>query len=331
MAQFFGYSAKVTFSHFFSRFSRSEPQVLDSEFKPTRDLIVETKIKPVEINTSTENSQPKNITLAFNIVALGNYGQLAKELILSFEKFFCFSRSDVQYHLHVHTDDIRFTRWLRENFPQTTTSHLAIRKGWPADSLTRLRMYLDRKEHWKNADYVFSMDADTAFVSPVCAEFISPRLGTHVSWYYQLPRIEKPFEINPKSTAFVSSHEGKGYYSGALFGGTQEEFLNMCYEISKNIDLDTKAGITAKWHDEGHLNRYFVDHPPITSLSPYYLYPDPPYDFWLVKSYPHTWLTNDLKRNGELKIVHLPKDHSLRDMNSRITPEKLEADRKSVV
>ena len=44
--------------------------------------------------------------------------------------------------------------------------------------------------------------------------------------------------------------------------------------IKKNIDIDLNNNIIAVWHDESHLNRYFIDNKPEIELSPSYCYPE---------------------------------------------------------
>ena len=47
----------------------------------------------------------------------------------------------------------------------------------------------------------------------------------------------------------------------------------MCESLSKNIDVDNDNGITAIWHDESHMNRYFIDNPPTKILGVEYCTP----------------------------------------------------------
>ena len=46
----------------------------------------------------------------------------------------------------------------------------------------------------------------------------------------------------------------------------------MALTIERNIKKDMKEHrYIAVWHDESHLNRYLIDHPPTKLLSPEYL------------------------------------------------------------
>jgi histo-blood group ABO system transferase len=64
------------------------------------------------------------------------------------------------------------------------------------------------------------------------------------------------------------------YFAGGFNGGSSIEFLKMCDKISTNIEKDLQNGYIAIWHDESHLNRYFLDNPPTKILDPGYCYPE---------------------------------------------------------
>ncbi len=99
------------------------------------------------------------------------------------------------------------------------------------------------------------------------------------------------YDENPKSKACVSKNEGHIYYYGGFNGGSTDQFLAMSNCLKTNIDADLQNDVIALWHDESHLNRYFIDHPPAIVLSPSY-------------SYPEKW-----NLPFEKKILALKKDH----------------------
>jgi len=79
---------------------------------------------------------------------------------------------------------------------------------------------------------------------------------------------------NPRSKAFIEKSKGFYYFAGGFYGGTALEFLRMCNLCSRNIQDDLENKYIAIWHDESHLNRYFIDNPPTVVLSPSYCYPE---------------------------------------------------------
>jgi histo-blood group ABO system transferase len=66
---------------------------------------------------------------------------------------------------------------------------------------------------------------------------------------------------------------GSRYFAGGFNGGTSENFLKMSESIYKDIEEDKSRGHIAVWHDESHLNRYFINNPPSIILDPSYCFP----------------------------------------------------------
>jgi histo-blood group ABO system transferase len=62
------------------------------------------------------------------------------------------------------------------------------------------------------------------------------------------------------------------YFAGGFNGGTKEQYLKMAQKLATNIRLDYDKNIIAVWHDESHINRYFIDNPPTKILDPGYCY-----------------------------------------------------------
>ena len=108
------------------------------------------------------------------------------------------------------------------------------------------------------------------FVDDVGDEILSERVGT-THWGYIKKR--GTYETRPASTAYVARNEGKKYLHANPFGGSREEVLKTISTIRKNIEIDLEKGIIARWHDESHLNRYYINNPPTLTLSPSYAYP----------------------------------------------------------
>jgi histo-blood group ABO system transferase len=79
-------------------------------------------------------------------------------------------------------------------------------------------------------------------------------------------------ETSPYSLACVRPHENMQYFAGGFNGGTSSEYLKMAKSLSDNIENDYSRGVIAIWHDESHINRYFIDNPPTKILSPSYCY-----------------------------------------------------------
>lgn len=69
---------------------------------------------------------------------------------------------------------------------------------------------------------------------------------------------------------YINEWEGSGYFAGGFFGGLNENFVQLCKETAEAIetDLGREHPYIALWHDESHINRYFINHPPTIRLPP---------------------------------------------------------------
>jgi len=79
--------------------------------------------------------------------------------------------------------------------------------------------------------------------------------------------IQNSWEKHRKSSAFVSRLNRRRYVQGGFWIGKTRAIIQMCAELSSNVEKDAEIGIIAKWHDESHLNwyasKYGIEHLPI--------------------------------------------------------------------
>lgn len=207
------------------------------------------------------NNNKFNIGLL--IMATGKYINFVEPLINSAEKYFC-KNHNVTYF--VFTDAKNF---YNEKAVVISQSKL----GWPYDTMMRFETYYKNIEKFKLMDYIFGSDADMLFVDDVGDEILSDLVGTLHPGFYKR-EIEKPYERRSKSTAYVKQGDGEHYFAGGFFGGSNSEILKLLETTSKNIRYDLNNAIIAAWHDESHLNRYFINNKPSKILSPSYCYPE---------------------------------------------------------
>lgn len=199
-------------------------------------------------------------TVGLLIVATGKYIDFVPSLIASARKHFC-TNHDVTYFVftdgQIEGEDI--VRIQQE------------RLGWPYDTLMRLSMYDYHADLFHDMDYLFATDADMRFESEVGDEILSDRVATQHPGYVGR---RGTYESRRQSTAYVDQSEGSHYFAGGFNGGSREEFLKMAHTITENIQKDLEKNIIAVWHDESHINRYFISNPPTCILSPAYCYPE---------------------------------------------------------
>jgi len=144
------------------------------------------------------------------------------------------------------------------------------RLGWPQDSMRCYHFFDSIRDLLADFDYIYSFNANAIFVKSIGKELLPDgshdMVGAHNGRNdeIELSRRGGAFETNPKSTAYMTNEQAYCYYRGCMFGGTSTAFIRICQALKENIDEDAQKGITAIWHDESHINRYFLDHPPKT-------------------------------------------------------------------
>jgi len=204
-------------------------------------------------------SDKKNIGLC--IVATGRYDRFVEPLIESARKNFC------------RDHNVTFFVFADGTIP-TSKDIVRVeqkRMGWPYDTMKRFHVYEKNSAVFANMDYLFALDADMLFVDRVGSEILSSLTATQHPGFVGK---RGTYETNPLSLACVNANEGKRYYAGGFWGGSRDRFLSVCKILNERIDQDLKKGIIAVWHDESHLNRYLINHPPRKVLTPSYCYPE---------------------------------------------------------
>jgi histo-blood group ABO system transferase len=200
------------------------------------------------------------------VVATGKYINFVEPLVRSAEKHFC-KNHEVSYF--IFTDGaLPVIETLRDG-AMIKVEHQ--RSGWPYDTLLRCVAYAQHQAVFESMDYLFACDADMLFVDTVGDEILSRLVATQHPGYVGR---RGTYETNGISTACVRNHEGSCYFAGGFHGGERNAFLHLVLTMSKNIFKDLDKNFIAVWHDESHLNRYFIDNPPTLILNPSYCYPE---------------------------------------------------------
>jgi histo-blood group ABO system transferase len=194
------------------------------------------------------------------IVATGRYINFVEPLITSAEKYLLPAHEKTYF---IFTDGT------------VPNAHNVVRVyqqrlGWPYDTLMRCSMYAAHPALYTGIDYLFAMDADMLLVDTVGDEILGERVATQHPGYVGR---RGTYETNEHSTACVKDHEGSCYFAGGFHGGTRDEFLKLASTMYQNIMRDLEHNFIAVWHDESHLNRYFIDNVPTIILNPSYCYP----------------------------------------------------------
>lgn len=195
------------------------------------------------------------------VVATGKYIDFVEPLISSADRYFC-PAHDITYF--IFTDG----EVPKRNDVVKIDQH---RLGWPYDTLMRCGMYATHKNAFMEMDYLFACDSDMKFVDFVRDEILSDRVATQHPGFVGK---RGTYETSSYSTACIHPYEAKHYFAGGFHGGSRDEFIKLATTMLNNITIDLENNLVAIWHDESHLNRYFIDNPPTKILSPSYCYPE---------------------------------------------------------
>ena len=105
------------------------------------------------------------------------------------------------------------------------------------------------------------------------------------------------FETNESSNAALDleKYQPQVYYQGCFWGGKVPEVCAMIDELTYRTNDDLKRKIVAIWHDESHINRYFIENQ------------DQVHTFGSEFAYPEVF---DDYCDFKPRIVHLAKDNS---------------------
>ena len=213
-------------------------------------------------------NQPHRLKIGLLIMATGKYTVFLKPLFESADKYFL-SQHNVTYF--VFTDgDIPCSDHAVKIFQQ--------RLGWPYDTLMRFSVYNAARDLFSDFDYLYCCDADMLFVDTVGDEILGARIATEHPGFAPRSiggsRKRGTYEQHRFSTAYIDDNEGEYYFAGGFYGGAKQEILQLFETVVKNIETDLKKDYIAIWHDESHLNRYFIDNKPTMILNPSYCYPE---------------------------------------------------------
>tara|TARA_E500000305_G_C3932282_1_gene193362 strand:- start:340 stop:798 length:459 start_codon:yes stop_codon:yes gene_type:complete len=148
------------------------------------------------------------------------------------------------------------------------------------------------------------MDADTVVYDMVTVEeFFSdkPFFGVHHPCHFMgfPPHNKLPgaFETDERSQGSIDldQYSPKVYYQGCLWGGKIPEVFELIDLIDERTQVDVENDSIPVWHDESHINRFFIENEDrVHLLGPEYAYPEVFEDHC----------------NFKPKIVHLAKDNS---------------------
>jgi len=157
----------------------------------------------------------------------------------------------------------------------------------------------------EDCDYLIFLDADTKVVNSVEFDKVfvedKPYIGVHHPCHAlnmnPHNRGTGAFETNTNSLAHVKPGDDiSTYWQACVWGGRMEEVKALVAELDRRVKTDEDNDIVAVWHDESHINKYFIENKDsVNTLPPEYAYPE---------------VFSHLMKE-EPKIVHLAKENSV--------------------
>ena len=205
------------------------------------------------------------------VVATGWYYAFLDDFVASAEEFFLPGH---EVHYFVFTDN--------KPFASGPAGRMHILRqpvyGWPFDSMFRYQSILRQWHNFDGMDYLFLLDADIAFFSPVREEILGDTVGVAQAFSFGLPKTRYPLESYLGSVAYTPASETPCYYAGGIFGGSLSGAQRLLHNTAWLMEYDLIHGMLASHDDEGYLNRFFAWNKPSVVLPASYIYPEPPCD-----------------------------------------------------
>ncbi|XP_045652611.1 LOW QUALITY PROTEIN: histo-blood group ABO system transferase-like, partial [Ursus americanus] len=220
-----------------------------------------------------EQFRLQNATIGLTVFSVKAYMIFLKQFLKSAEMYFMVGH---RVNYYVFTDKPEYVPHLNvRNGRQIIILKIQSYARWQDISMHRMEMLstFSRQRFQREVDYLVCADVDMRLSDHVGVEVLSSLFGTlHLGLLWAQSGPTSPMNGGPQSQAHIPEDEGDFYYIGALFGGSVSEVSRLTEACHRAIMVDQANHIEAIWHDESHLNKYFLYHKPSKVLSPEYLW-----------------------------------------------------------
>jgi hypothetical protein len=226
------------------------------------------------------------VTIGIMSVATNLYLDYWKRMVQSAESV---SKIEDQVTFFVFTDDPENAEIFAQDLKNVAVKAFGIEPyGWPEATLLRYAIFSSQIDEMKS-DILMHLDADMLFSTnpwsrvrsklvreKICLVlhpgFWRPMGAQRIVLYASHPilackdlriRIKEgglgTWEENPKSEAYVSRKLRKNYFCGGTWFGKNEAIKDLLKKLEHQVSSDRDRNITAKWHDESHINNWATE------------------------------------------------------------------------
>ncbi|XP_041094506.1 N-acetyllactosaminide alpha-1,3-galactosyltransferase-like isoform X3 [Polyodon spathula] len=211
------------------------------------------------------------VTIGLTVFALGRYlDKYLEKFLATADKHFMPGQKVIYYVMVDNHSKLPYIEYGTNRLLKPRV--VAKEARWQDISMMRMKTLAHMLQDFikDEVDYVFCMDVDMDFRAPYGVETLGELVGQAQAWFMNSPNTEFTYERRPESKAYIEMGQGDFYYHAAVFGGTPSRVLDLVRSCYAGIMEDKKNNIEAVWHDESHLNKYFLEHKPTLILSPEY-------------------------------------------------------------
>ncbi len=198
----------------------------------------------------------KNLGIIF--IGTGLYAGFFDGFYKRVKRYFC---AEQNKKIFVFTDLIDHPNFLNKNdIDINEISHAE----WPFITLHRFKFMNSIKDKLSKMDYVIFIDADLWPIEETNLGELFPEESSLDYFGVQHPGFingQGTFEDNKDSHAYAydQGFDLSNYWQGCFWGGKTEQILEMIQILDTRVDEDYENGIVAKWHDESHMNKFFLE------------------------------------------------------------------------
>jgi hypothetical protein len=203
-------------------------------------------------------------------LATNNYKIFLESFITSFRQLFL---PQLDKEFYIFTDDVDAQILQAPDIKSFFIEH----EPWPAITIKRYEYMINSLPKVQGGEICLFADVDLFPVFKVESFSFNKYFGVEHPGNFYVNNIQS-LEDNHNSQAYVDvkniPHTFK-YIQGCFWGARGESFSEMISQLYESTKLDRLNNVIAKWHDESHLNKFYINNiNDFRIFGPSYAYPE---------------------------------------------------------